>query len=81
MLYKILTPPVQSSAGLLWDSIELDELSAAELIKLGVVGLVESEPDEPTVIEPAAEPVSVEVAGLVEEVEPEAKPVHHRRAK
>ena len=81
MLYKILTPPVQSSAGLLWDLIELDELSAAELIKLGVVGLVESEPDEPTVIEPAAEPASVEVAGLVEEVEPEAKPVHHRRAK
>jgi len=79
MLYKIITPPIQTSEGLLWDSIELDELSAAELIRLGVVGLTESEPDEPTVIEPPAEPVTVEVAGLVEEVEPEVKPVHHRR--
>ena len=77
MLYQILTPPVQSSAGLLWDVIELDESSAAELIKLGVVDLIQSASDEPTVVEPAAEPASVEVAGLVEEVEP--KPVHHRR--
>ena len=77
MLYKIITPPIQTSGGLLWDSIELDELSAAELIRLGVVGLIESEPDEPTVIETPVEPVTVEVAGLAEEVE--VKPVHHRR--
>jgi hypothetical protein len=70
MLYKILTPPVQSSAGLLWDSIELDEASAAELIRLGVVALVESEPEEPAV---------VEVAGIRIEVEPEPKPTQSRR--
>jgi hypothetical protein len=81
MLYQILTPPVQSSAGLLWDVIELDEASAAELIKIGVVDLIQPASDEPTVVETPAEPVSVEVAGLVEEVEPEAKPVHYRRAK
>jgi hypothetical protein len=80
MLYKIITPPIQTSNGLLWDSIELDEASAAELIKLGVVDLLQSDSDTPTVIEPP-QPVTVEVAGVEEEVEPEVKPTHHRRAK